>query len=52
MKSFKRFAEEKEHTKVKEVSPFQGLVATMPEDIMTGDKIDTNIIDKAIKKGV
>jgi hypothetical protein len=52
MKSFKQFVEEKEHIKIKEVSPLQGLVATMPEDIMVGSKIDINLIDKAIKKGV
>jgi len=52
MKSFKQFVEEKEHHKIKEVSPFQGLVATMPEKVMVSDKIDTNIIDKVIKKGV
>jgi hypothetical protein len=52
MKSFKQFVEEKEHHKVKEVSPLQGLVATMPEKVMVGDKIDINIIDKVIKKGV
>ena len=50
MKSFKQFVEEKEYRKVKEVSPLQGLVATVPEKVMLDDKIDTNIIDKAIKK--
>jgi hypothetical protein len=52
MKSFKQFVEEKEHHKIKEVSPFQGLVATMPEKVMVANKIDTNMIDKAIKKAV
>lgn len=52
MKSFKQFVEEKEHHKIKEVSPLQGLVATIPEKAMLDDKIDKNIIDKAIKKGV
>jgi hypothetical protein len=52
MKSFKQFVEEKERHKVKEVSPLQGLVATMPETVMVDDKIDTNVIDKAIKKVV
>jgi hypothetical protein len=50
MKSFKQFVEEKEIHKIKEVSPFQGLVATMPEKVMLSDKIDVNLIDKAIKK--
>jgi hypothetical protein len=49
MKSFKHFVEEKKFTH-KEVSPLQGLVATMPETVMTADKISVDIIDKAIKK--
>lgn len=51
MKSFKQFVEEKKYHP-KEVSALQGLVATMPETLMTADKIDTDIVDKAIKKPV
>lgn len=49
MKSFKHFVEEKKFT-AKEVSPLLGLVATMPETVMTDNKISVDIIDKAIKK--
>lgn len=49
MKSFKRFVEDKKYYP-KEVSALQGLVATMPDSIMTNDKIDVDIIDKVIKK--
>lgn len=51
MKKFKQFVEEKKYHP-KEISALQGLVATMPETLMTADKIDTDIIDNAIKKPV
>jgi hypothetical protein len=51
MKSFKQYIEEQKHV-TKEISPLQGLVATMPTEVMIGDKIELNIIDKAIKKPV
>jgi hypothetical protein len=51
MKRFKSYIEE-QNRGTKEISPLQGLVATMPDSVMTDDKIDINIIDKAIAKPI
>lgn len=50
MKKFKKFLEQRHATK--EVSPLQGLVATMPDFVMTDDEVDVKTIDKIITKPV